>query len=194
MGPLKCLRRRTNHQPWPSATFCPHKLTLTASFSPSGFRGRLAGPPLLVTAVHLSRRMAIADWLVRCVHIFDDRQRIFKKSSSGASRLFTLRLGGHGTAGTGRPANAPPPNRGFSFDSTDRTWPALGASEMRRDLATQTLTSSSEWYILLMRSRCVDEATPEHVKPTALTPSMNPNRCAPAPTAMPPPSASSARS
>ena len=49
------------------------------SFSPSRFRGRLAGPPLLVTAVHLSRRMAIAVWLVRCVHIFDDRQRIFKK-------------------------------------------------------------------------------------------------------------------
>ena len=63
----------TNHQPWPGATFCVHKLTLTESFSPSRFRGRLAGPPLLVTAVHLPRRMATADWLVRCVHIFDDR-------------------------------------------------------------------------------------------------------------------------
>ena len=52
---------------------CPHKLTFTDSFSPSRFRGRLAGPPLLVTAVHLPRRMATADWLVRCVHIFDDR-------------------------------------------------------------------------------------------------------------------------
>ena len=58
---------------------CTSSRSQKAFFSPWGFRRRLAGPPLLVTAVHLSRRMAIADWLVRCVHIFDDRQRIFKK-------------------------------------------------------------------------------------------------------------------
>ena len=110
LGPLKCLRRRTNHQPWPGATSCVHKLTLTASFSPSGFRGRLAGPPLLVTAVHLSRRMAIADWLVRCVHIFDDRQRIFKKLER-RKQAFRPPLGGHGTAGTGRPPDGHRSNR-----------------------------------------------------------------------------------
>ena len=138
--------------------------------------------------------MATADWLVSCVHIFDDRQRIFKKLERRQQAFHTPLGGGMAQLAQGARPTATDRIGGFSFDSTDRTWPALGASEMRRDLATQTLTSSSEWYILLMRSRCVDEATPEHVKPTALTPSMNPNRCAPAPTAMPPPSASSARS
>ena len=70
---------RPNHQPWPGATFFVGTSSRSQKAFPSRFRGRLAGPPLLVTTVHLSRRMVIADWLVRCVHIFNDRQHIFKK-------------------------------------------------------------------------------------------------------------------
>ena len=83
------------------------KSTLTESFSPSRFRGCLAGPPLLVTAVHLPRRMATADWLVRCVHIFNDRQRIFKKLER-REQAFHPPLGGPWHSWHRAARNAPP--------------------------------------------------------------------------------------